>query len=346
MAELVGVVQELSLARDLAGVMAIVRRAARDLTGADGATFVLKDGDECYYAEENAISPLWKGSRFPLETCVSGWVMMNRQSTVIENIFQDPRVPVDAYRPTFVRSMAMVPIRTRDPLGAIGNYWAKVYRPPAEQIAILQALADTTAVAMEHVQLFAELEQRVDHRTAELAEANRQLHHEVQERKKAEEEVRRLSLTDDLTGLHNRRGFMTFGEHDFRVAARSRQPVMMLFADLDGLKRVNDTFGHQAGDRLIRGGARALRASFRATDTVARLGGDEFAVLVTNYEGGIEQLRSRLQANIERISREENIDLAMSIGIVACTWDGVHSFEGLLQRADEVMYLEKNKKKL
>jgi PAS domain S-box-containing protein len=168
MAQLVEVVQQLSLARDLATVMDIVRRAARGLTGADGATFVLRDGDLCFYAEEDAISPLWKGQRFPMSLCISGWVMLNRQPAVIEDIYADPRIPADAYRPTFVRSLAMVPIRTLDPVGAIGNYWARPHRPHPEQVRMLQALADTTAVAMENVRVYAELEQRVRERTTEL----------------------------------------------------------------------------------------------------------------------------------------------------------------------------------
>ena len=75
---LLEVVQDLSMVRDLQRLMEIVRRAARTLTGADGATFVLREGDQCYYADEDAIQPLWKGSRFPMRTCISGWVMMNR----------------------------------------------------------------------------------------------------------------------------------------------------------------------------------------------------------------------------------------------------------------------------
>lgn len=175
MEQLVTVVQELSLARDLDTIMGIVRRAARELTGADGATFVLRDGNQCYYAEENAISPLWKGMRFPMEMCISGWVMLNRQSTVIEDIYTDPRIPAEAYRPTFVKSLAMVPIRTMSPLGAIGNYWAKPCRPSAQQVRLLQMLADTTAVAMENVQVYSELEQRVAARTAELQALNADL---------------------------------------------------------------------------------------------------------------------------------------------------------------------------
>jgi GAF domain-containing protein len=108
---LVTTIQELSLARDLEAVMRVVRRAARVLVAADGATFVVREGDTCYYAEEDAISPLWKGRRFPIMTCVSGWAMLNRRAAVIEDIYADPRIPLDAYRPTFVKSLVMVPIR-------------------------------------------------------------------------------------------------------------------------------------------------------------------------------------------------------------------------------------------
>lgn len=148
---LVEAVQSLSLARSIETVMAVVRKAARQLTGADGATFVLKDNGFCYYADEDAISPLWKGQRFPLEACISGWAMMNRQPAVIPDIYADPRIPIEAYRPTFVKSLVMVPIRTRDPIGAIGNYWAKERAPEPEQVELLQSLADITSVSIENI---------------------------------------------------------------------------------------------------------------------------------------------------------------------------------------------------
>lgn len=169
MEQLVEVVQHLSMARDLETVMDITRKAARRLTGADGATFVLRDGDKCFYAEEDAISPLWKGQRFPMKICISGWVMLNREPAVIRDIYADPRIPADAYRPTFVKSLVMVPIRTIDPIGAIGNYWATQHNPTPEQVKVLQALADTTAVALENVQVYSELDQRVSERTSELS---------------------------------------------------------------------------------------------------------------------------------------------------------------------------------
>ena len=173
--QLVTVVQQLSLARELETVMEIVRHAARNLTGADGATFVLREHDQCYYAGEDAIAPLWQGSRFPMSACISGWAMLHRQSAVIEDIYADPRIPADAYRPTFVKSLAMVPIRTADPIGAIGNYWQTKHLATPGEVRLLQALADSTSIAMENVQLYAQLEQRIRDRTAELETTNKEL---------------------------------------------------------------------------------------------------------------------------------------------------------------------------
>lgn len=172
MERLVSVVQEISLARDLPGVMAIVRSAARELAHADGATFVLRDGNLCHYADEDAISPLWKGQRFPMETCISGWSMLHRQAVVIDDIYRDARIPQDAYRPTFVKSLVMVPIRSMAPVGAIGTYWACQRRASPNEVKLLHALADSTSIALENVRLYETLEGRVQERTAEL-EASR-----------------------------------------------------------------------------------------------------------------------------------------------------------------------------
>jgi signal transduction histidine kinase len=173
--ELVAAIQRLSLARSIAEIQEIAGSAARWLTGADGATFVLRDGNRCYYADEDAISSLWKGRRFPMSASISGWAMLNRRPAVIEDIYADSRIPHDEYRPTFVKSLLMVPIRTLDPVGAIGTYWAARHRPTEEEIELLQALADSTAVALENVRVYEELEQRVAKRTAELRAHTREL---------------------------------------------------------------------------------------------------------------------------------------------------------------------------
>lgn len=158
---LVDIIQELSLARELGQVVEVVRRGARRLTGADGATFILRDGESCHYVNEDAIGPLWKGSRFPLSSCISGWAMLHQRPVVIEDIYKDDRIPWDLYRPTFVRSLAMVPIRATAPIGAIGNYWASHHAATPHEVELLCALADSTSVALENVQLYADLQRRI-----------------------------------------------------------------------------------------------------------------------------------------------------------------------------------------
>lgn len=195
---LVDVVQELSLTRTLDAVMQIVRTAARRLTAADGATFVLRDGDQSYYADEDAIAPLWKGRRFPMSECISGWVMLNREPAVISDIYADARIPAAAYRPTFVKSLAIVPIRTIAPLGAIGIYWAVSRQTTEREVRLLQTLADTTALSMENVQVYQELEQRVRSRTAELQQANEDLRLALDRINRLEKLVRMCAWTNRL----------------------------------------------------------------------------------------------------------------------------------------------------
>jgi signal transduction histidine kinase len=175
MQQLVAVVQRLSLARNLSTIIDIVRRAARALVHADGASFVLRDGDRCFYVDEDAIGPLWKGQRFPMQACISGWTMLNREPAVIEDIYQDARIPHDAYRTTFVKSLVMTPIRTAAPIGAIGVYWATPHLATQAQTDLLQALADSTSIAIEAAEGFANLERQVAERTAEVNRRNTEL---------------------------------------------------------------------------------------------------------------------------------------------------------------------------
>lgn len=153
MTDLIDVVQELSLAKSLEEIVEITRHAARELTGADGATFVLREGNFCHYVDEDAIAPLWKGKYFDLNACVSGWAMLHKEAVVIEDIFKDPRIPIDAYQKTFVRSLAMVPIREKAPVGAIGTYWSNNHEATPREVELLQALANSTAIALENVSL-------------------------------------------------------------------------------------------------------------------------------------------------------------------------------------------------
>lgn len=147
------VLDRLDEATDLTGVGEVVRTAARMLIGALGATFVVREGDHCFYADEDAIAPLWKGQRFPVDACLSGWAMLNRQTAVVPDIDLDPRVPQAAYRPTFVRSLAMVPIGTPEPTAAVGAYWSVVRAPSPDAVARLEALAGAAGEAIARIGL-------------------------------------------------------------------------------------------------------------------------------------------------------------------------------------------------
>jgi signal transduction histidine kinase/ActR/RegA family two-component response regulator len=169
-------IQALSFARTLDDLTRVVRTYARTITGADGVTFVLRDGGQCLYVDEDAIAPLWKGRRFPLESCISGWVMLYGQPAVIPDIYVDSRMALDAYRPTFVKSLAMVPVRTDAPIAAIGAYWATNHEASDAELKALQSLANAASLALANVQLYADLQGAIasERRSRETAEtANR-----------------------------------------------------------------------------------------------------------------------------------------------------------------------------
>ncbi len=148
---------ELAGAGGLTDVTRVVRHAARALAGAEGATFVVREGDSVHYLDEEAIAPLWKGCRFPVQACISGWAMLNRQAVAIEDVTADPRIPQDLYRPTFVRSLLMVPVGTPEPVAGIGVYWAHQHRATPREQALLEALAGFAAGALRNAALAGEL---------------------------------------------------------------------------------------------------------------------------------------------------------------------------------------------
>ncbi|MUL44917.1 sensor domain-containing diguanylate cyclase [Mycobacterium sp. CBMA293] len=326
---LVRAVQELSMARTVSAIQRIVRSSARTLVGCDGATVVLRDGDMCYYADEDAIAPLWKGSRFPMSTCISGWAMLNRASAVIPDIYVDSRIPHEAYRPTFVKSLVMVPIRKLAPVGAIGAYWSTERQPSEREVALLQALADSTSIAMENVQIYAELDQRVHDRTAELEQANAKIH--------------QLSLTDELTGLSNRRGFYLLAESALRAAQHDRRRCLLAFLDIDGLKHVNDQHGHDVGDQLIADVAAVLRDTLPEPHILARVGGDEFCALLHRDDTEPARLEHSIRAALRSFNEaaQRPYSLSASVGLAETKAGDTYTLDEVLIRADEMMYRDK-----
>lgn len=171
---------------------------------------------------------------------------------------------------------------------------------------------------------------------------------DVTEMKLDEARLRSLSVTDDLTGLHNQRGFIALARQHLRVARREGRTFSIIYADMDGLKHINDTYGHPIGSQAIKRIAGILRNSFRAADVIARLGGDEFAILVadTSAENIGVPLR-HLQDHLRRYNAKgfHPYELSLSVGTVCVQPDGDSSLEDLLTRADQAMYENKRLKK-
>jgi diguanylate cyclase (GGDEF)-like protein len=166
----------------------------------------------------------------------------------------------------------------------------------------------------------------------------------ARERHRLQRELHDLALTDPLTGLRNRRGFAALGEQPFALARRTGRGLVLLAADLDGLKGINDRGGHQAGDRALTAAAAALASTFRKTDVVARLGGDEFAVLaVDTPPDGAVVLTARLHAALERHNAAHPAEppLALSVGCATLDDGPAASLDALLARADAALYAAK-----
>jgi len=157
-----------------------------------------------------------------------------------------------------------------------------------------------------------------------------------------------LSITDELTGLYNRRGFFTLAKECLRLAKQSQKEVMLLYADLDNMKEINDTLGHEEGDRLIQETAAMLKSTYRTSDIIARIGGDEFVVFpVGTVKDHSDKIANRLQENIENYNAQANnrYSLRISTGIATYDPNSMQSIDELLKQADSLMYQHKQSKK-
>ncbi|MBS4096934.1 MAG: diguanylate cyclase response regulator [Sulfuricella sp.] len=168
------------------------------------------------------------------------------------------------------------------------------------------------------------------------------------ERHRMQAALRILSLIDDLTGLYNRRGFLTLAEHQLRLSRRKQSAFYLIFADLDGMKHINDTWGHKEGDQALIQAARLLKDTFRGSDIIARMGGDEFAIIaVEPAASSAEQIAKRFEDNIAAFNAHSGkpYRLSISIGVVECIPDNHCSLEDSLAKADTLMYRNKAERK-
>jgi GAF domain-containing protein len=168
----VGILDRLASTRTMDDVSRVVAAEARRLVGADGITFVLREGEQCHYVEENAVGPLWRGLRFPMSACISGWCMMNGKTAEVPDILLDPRIPQDAYQPTFVKSLMMVPVGTPTAVAAIGAYWAERRNQAPSTRRVMETLARCAGTAITSIQLRQRVEQSRERMMVALEQAN------------------------------------------------------------------------------------------------------------------------------------------------------------------------------
>ena len=171
---------------------------------------------------------------------------------------------------------------------------------------------------------------------------------EISARKKMEEQLKAAAITDDLTGLFNRRGFIALAEQHCKLAARTRRKVSLLYMDLDNMKLINDEHGHKAGDQALRDTAGIIKKVFRKSDIIARIGGDEFVVLLTDpSKNDIHGVISRhVQNNVNKFNEQSGLSykLSLSMGFACFDPDRPCSIEDLLSRADALMYEDKKRR--
>ncbi len=211
--------------------------------------------------------------------------------------------------------------------------------PETLQRAVLTGPLGYILKPFQEVELRCAIEVAVHKHRAELALRERE-----EALRRNAELLENLSLIDELTQLRNRRGFFDLAEQALKVAKREQYGMALFFMDLNGLKIINDTLGHQAGDQALRDAADVLRETFRDSDIIARLGGDEFVVLahVNREASPVEQrLRERLGAFNARGQRPYSLDL--SIGTTVVEPSSEEDLETLIARADTQMYAQKRR---
>jgi diguanylate cyclase (GGDEF)-like protein/PAS domain S-box-containing protein len=170
---------------------------------------------------------------------------------------------------------------------------------------------------------------------------------DITERKEFQEKLHAMAITDELTGLWNRRGFITLAEQQLKSAERNKKKSMLAFVDLDGMKQINDIWGHEEGDKALINTANLLKQAFRKSDIIARIGGDEFAVLAADVTDTMPDVfLGRIQKLLDTRNSEEEqrYTLSMSMGSAFYEPDNPSSLDEIMSLADKLMYEDKRRK--
>lgn len=171
---------------------------------------------------------------------------------------------------------------------------------------------------------------------------------DITERRKMEQKLQAIALTDELTGLYNRRGFLDLAERQLKLSRRTKDKLLLFFVDIDGMKLINDNLGHEKGDRALISAARVLVQTFRESDIISRIGGDEFAILAVSADTALlDIVLSRFHKFMDHINSRSSQKYKLSMSIGSALFDPAHpcSLDELMAKADIAMYEDKRNKK-
>lgn len=240
-------------------------------------------------------------------------------------------------------SVLAVAIPSSRPRAALAARWHHADGGPDARRRLMTQLGELAVAALTRNEARASLESMVSRQSAQMADWSEVYADELARRDRVEDEIRTLSLTDEMTGLLNRRGFFVEAEPVFRVAQRQRAHCAVIFADIDGLKQVNDKFGHAAGDQLICDAAGMFQSAFRSADVVARLGGDEF-VAFTIDDAHPDYVVKRIERGLQASNGGGGPPpVSLSLGIVQCDPDARMNLCDYVGIADQQMYSNKRR---
>jgi diguanylate cyclase (GGDEF)-like protein len=237
------------------------------------------------------------------------------------------------------RPADMVGIRLRRDLPAIGQALFDRY---VEAVTFMTPVTEDLRVDRRLMKA-----SWVQHQVTPTAEGLAITLHDISTRKREEVRLRKASFTDDLTRLHNRRGFLTLAEQQLRVARRQGKDAVVLYVDMNGFKELNDTFGHAIGDRVLVEVGRLLRRTVRDCDVVARLGGDEFTVLALDADGfGARVIQKRIEEQLVLLNASGVLPTAigLTIGHTRVRPSDEAGIHELLARADQLLYARKRRR--
>lgn len=307
------------LGLDLGGVMALVAERAQQLISADGAVVELAEGDEMVYRAACGSAELQLGLRLKRAGSLSGLCVETGKVLRCDNAETDTRVDRDACRRVGLLSMLVVPLTHHDTVvGALKVISRHADAFGDSDVEILELMSELIAAAMFHATQY---------------EAN---------------ELFQRATRDALTGVANRALFYDRLRQHLAQARRNSHRVGVLLLDMDGLKQINDEYGHRAGDASLQELVRRIKGALRQSDTVARLGGDEFGIILPaiDHPSGTTLAAERLVRQIESpfLFEHHKLTLAASIGLSLFPDDG-EPIDVLLEKADQSMYAEKKLRK-